>query len=360
MKKLFIAAVICCCAAAGLRAQTKIGGEARLYVYDVVGSSPGTMGFGSLNANLYHRFSDTLSGRFETVIDGVTSATVQAGTRSGSAGIRMNRAYLNVFLPREWEMKFGYMLPLFLEDYGGDTQLFWGETFHANAVSRNPWLGALQDIGFEFYKRFYIGDLSLSPNIYLLNGSDYGKGSVSADNNNNKTVLIHANAEYGESSLFGSLSFGQWDNPGRENAVRYAGGFGTAKGGISARFEYAGGYWDRWDNWSDYSLSKLVSSGYYLKVIWRLSRSVKAVMEHSCVRNNFYEAQVFDIFKGSTLLKQVPADEEILVYSPNAVIELYEGVLLIAQYDMARAKRAPPGSAGQDSNRFTLGVKMVF
>lgn len=251
-------------------AQDKIiGGDLKLTLFDITtgtsrladtASSTGytdydttdrySFGFNSFILYVTPQIGDYLSLDIEPEISAHTGATPRLGTRIGMqrpanvSEVDISLAVANVTYqaPGDFEIKAGILRPVFQVDYGEER--FYQEQLNAYKPITNGYLGSWHDAGVEFYKSF---DIKLSENsyaslpvsLYLLNG-----GFEVADNNNDKTILLHTAPEISNFKLIGSAALGKWDNANNENYMRYNVGLEANFKRLWLRSEYTAGKWD--------------------------------------------------------------------------------------------------------------------
>ncbi len=243
-----------------------IGGDLKFYMGDIsTGSSwitdtLGTaeydttdrfsMGFGHLTLYFLSQIGDYVSLDLEPEILAHSSATPKLGKRIGEqrpasaegVEIEISKALITVVAPAGFEISAGLLRPVFTEDYG--LEKFYQENYHAHKAVCNPWLGSWHDTGLEIYRSF---DIQVSENsyasipcyLYVMNG-----GYEIADNNTDKTVMLHIAPEFANFRILGSAAYGKWDAAGDNTVIRYAGGLAVDFNIFWLRGEYMAGTWD--------------------------------------------------------------------------------------------------------------------
>ena len=177
---------------------------------------------------------------------------------------------------------------------------------------------------------------------------------------------MHFAPEIGKFKIMSSFAQGKWDRECNKSVVRWAYGFSFRKGPFYIRGESMAGVWELWENWVDDKPRDLVPSGYYLKAVYRFSKKFKFTLEYSGLNNNFYEEKVLLPMPGKKLSheeyvqKQFYEDEVTAVISPNLIFTVSDGVLLMAQYNDVKTHRRRSPEIDIGSDRFTLGLKVVF
>lgn len=264
-KRLCVMIVLASFVVVGL-AHAEIGGDLKLYLGDIsTGSSWVTDTGGTVEYDTTDRFSvgfahvtlyflqqvgDYVSLDIEPEIAAHTGATPRLGMRIGQqrpisaegVEIEISKAFITVVTPGEFEVSAGYLRPLFTEDYGAEK--FYQENYHAGKAVANSWLGAWHDAGLELYKSFDIkvGEnsyASIPAYLYLLNG-----GYTIADNNTDKTVMLHIAPEYANFRVMGSMAYGRWDAEGKNTMLRYSAGLAVSFKLFWLRGEYMAGKWE--------------------------------------------------------------------------------------------------------------------
>ena len=278
----------------------------------------------------------------------------------GSTMMRFNEATFNMSLPAYGvQMRAGFMSLPFIQDYG--KELFWHEEQNGGKFTiGNGWY----DTGLEIYKPFEVGGLSLPLSLYVVNGNISGN----RDNNNNKSVLIHAEPEFAGIKTFGSFAAGKWGDKlalstGTLNGVvanqfnkgfyRWSCGAAYAYKRFRVRGEAAGGKWQ--DNLFSGAAaeSDRKTFGYYGKLFYTVVQEKLTAMVH------------YDLYKAKTAAA-LPSSHVITETYKTTTLglqyELAPAATLIFQYDIAAWKNDDvPGQ--EDSlkfNRALASLKVTF
>ena len=334
-----------------------LGGDIKFYLYDqsygeVDGESQSnnvSAGFNSIILYISKEITDELSVNVDPEIRVSAGATPRLGgeiTRETDAEIEVEilRANLTWVLPNDFQLKAGYLKPLFTWDYG--YELFWHEEFHASYVTANSWLGSWHDSGIELYKSFESEACSFPAYLYLLNG-----GGAEVDNNSGKTVLVHVAPEFmgGMLKVLGSYARGKWDDDDNYDMTRYAFGLNLNVGDLTLRGEHMAGTWE-----SQYLVAEKVRrdispSGYYLKALYHFLPNLRGLASYSHLDHDF--SGFFYTASG--------VGETYDTYTLGLDYVLADGVTVMLQYNMVDAAR-DDGSAELDYDRLTLGVRATF
>lgn len=378
MKSIAVLVTACAIALLGAgfaKAQDEIvtvGGDLKFYLYDqsrgdylymaqdadtmeeyvVQGNGHNNMsaGLSALYLYLSKDITDTLSVNVDPEIRVSAGATPRLGggiTRVTEEEIHIEflRANLTWILPNDFQLKAGYLKPLFTWDYG--YELFWHEEIHASYVTANSWLSSWHDSGIELYKTFEPQGFSLPAYLYLLNGPDGGL----VDNNNGRSALIHVAPELmqGMVKLLGSYGFGKWDDAGKHDMQRYAFGININVGDLMLRSEYMGGKWEDKFLVKEKMLRDVSPSGYYVKALYQVIPDLKVLANYSHLAHDF--SGFFFTASG--------VGEVYDTYTLGLDYELADGITAILQYNMVDAGR-DDGTAALDYNRLTLGIRATF
>jgi hypothetical protein len=268
--------------------------------------------------------------------------------------IEFLRANITWRLPSGFELKGGYLKPLFTWDYG--YELFWHEEYNGSYVAANPWLGAWHDSGIEIYKNFETDEFSVPAYLYLLNGPD---GSES-DNNENKSVMLHVAPEFmsGRLKLLGSFGMGKWDSEDKNSFTRYAAGASFAYSGFMVRGEYMGGKWEdkTFGFGPDATVGDINPFGYYVKAFYQFMPKARVFGAYSHLDHDFSGF----FYTASSL------SETYDTYEGGVDYELADGATAMLTYSKVDAEReAEEGarsdySAKLDYSRITLGFRVTF
>ena len=336
-----------------------VGAEVKLYIYDQTdGTSDGvsqsndvSAGISSAIVYLSKQITDKLSATLDIELLVHAGATPRLGgeiTReSDEVEIETEflRANITYVLPQGFEVKAGYLKPLFTWDYGYEA--FWHETYHATYVTANPWLGSWHDSGVELYKSFDMESASIPVYLYLLNGP--GQGLV--DNNEGMSVLLHAQPELmgGKVKLLGSYAFGKWDDDNSKDFSRYAVGADVTAGNFNVRGEYMGGQWDDKFLVAEAMTRNVEPKGYYVKAFYHVLPKLKVLVGYSHLEHDF--SGFFFTASG--------VGEEYDTVTLGLDYSLADDVTAMLQWDNVDGTR-DDGSADLEFDRVTLGVRATF
>lgn len=372
MAKIFVLFTIILCLTAGflplqsVRA-ADVGGHVVLSIYDrPSGKSNGVQSSNSVGFTLrrfFLYFSQEISDKISVELEPEWSASTGATPRLGSPIAKKTnpgdveaefhglvKAQVTMLLPKDFELSFGIVKPLFSWDYG--RELFWGEEFNGGKWSCNTALGAVHDAGFELYKTFEFGDVSLPAYFYLLNGaSEYG------DNNKMPAIMATVEPDFGALKLKSSVYTGTWNDAYDEEGVwgkygaddkalkffKYLFGVSFEKGPFSIRSEYAASNWS--GKLADNQDAKQM--GFYVKAFYRFSSWARFMLHYDYVDYNY---------SGSAL-----GDEKYVTISPTLQIYPDESTGLFIVYDIADWKRDRSGVKDTAKfNRLTTGLRVTF
>jgi hypothetical protein len=319
-----------------------------------------SMGMSSALITLSRDLSDDFTVLFQPEILVHAGATPRLGDdeivrhEAGAPEIEFLRAHVTWRLPEGFELKAGYLKPLFTWDYG--YELFWHEEYHASYVTANPWLGSWHDTGLELYKSFETDEFSVPVYLYLLNGPD---GAMS-DNNEGKSVMVHAAPEFlsGRVKLLGSYGMGKWDADNKNSFSRYAAGAALSFSGFSVRGEYMGGTWEDKFIVADLATSDVEPSGYYVKAFYNVTPEFKVFAGLSHLEHDFSGF----FFTASSLAETY----DTTVIGADYVIA--DGATVMLAYNMVNAEReadetarnSDDYSAMVDYARLTMGLRVTF
>ena len=334
-----------------------IGGDIKFYLYDqssgeVDGESQsnnGSAGFNSIILYISKEITDEISVNVDPEIRVSAGATPRLGgeiTRVTDAEIEVEilRANLTWLMPNSFQLKMGYLKPLFTWDYG--YELFWNEEFHASPVTANSWLGSWHDSGIELYKSFEPEGCSVPVYLYLLNG-----GGAEVDNNNGKTVLLHVAPEFmnGMLKLLGSYGRGKWDDDDKYDMERYAFGINLNIKDLTLRGEYMAGTWENQYLVAEGVRRDISPSGSYIKALYNFLPNLRGLVGYSHLNHDFSGF----FYTGSGVGETYDTVTLGLNYF------LADGVTAMLQYSMVDADR-DDGSAALEYDRVTLGMRVTF
>jgi hypothetical protein len=348
--------------------ETTVGGTVKFFLYD---SSDGEItyddettsskngasaGLSQVILNFYREIADDWAVEAQPEIRFSAGATPRLGseeiTRSPSseAHVEILRAAVIWYMPADYEMKAGYLKPLFCWDYG--YELFWDEQYNAYVVSANSWLGSWHDVGVEFYKNFEGEGYAIPAYLYLTNGPT---SDVSGQTDDAWTFMFHTAPELmnGNLKFLGSFGYGEYDDDGN-NMTRYALGVDYTMAAFNVRGEYLGGTYE-----------KLVSddvdgepSGWYVKAFYDVTPTWELMGGYSVTDMNW--AGFF--FAGAEM------DENYTQWTLGANWRPADGVSVMFAYDSIDAERTdpsgdryPPGDeTALKYGRINVGVRATF
>lgn len=303
-----------------------VGGHLKLYMFDrtegernkVEQHTGVSAGLSDLWLYFTKEINDWLSIDVSPELQVTASATPSLGSdlsrsTSSSYSWSIHHAFVTMRLPRQYELKVGTFLPMFSEEYAKET--WWEELYHQNLGL--ALLESWYDSGAELYKNFNFKNWSLPVYLYYLNGNT----DRNVDNNEGKTVLLHAAPEFCQSKvrLLGSLGIGRWDDENNYNALRSATGFDWNYKKWGVRGEY---YYSLWQNrpLTPTTLSgDATRSGGYVQGSYRFTPKWRGLIKYSLsklyntsaasVRYDVYDIWTFGanyfIADGSTIIGQV-------------------------------------------------------
>ncbi|MEK7449387.1 MAG: hypothetical protein AAB019_07875, partial [Planctomycetota bacterium] len=293
--------------------------------------------------------------------------TTAYGQNDAYKNFKWFEAFVKMNVPQyKLELRAGYLNTDFIQDYG--KELFWHEEMNGNKFSL--YVGSWHDTGIEAYRSFELPDLNMSlpVSVYLLNGTG---GTTYLDNNRNKTLLLHAEPEFGGKlsglKTFISYGFGKWGDT--EWDSNYAAGSpGRAKSGeqdqkynrwslgasysyqkFSVRAEMAGNRWDKYFNFDTATEEDKQNAGYYVKLFYKIiPDKLTAMLDYSVARLE-QSASKNEVYNTTTLGLQY---------------ELGEACTYIIQYDMADwSNDETPAATAEDTlkfNRLVMGIRTTF
>lgn len=353
---------------------TSVGGDLKFFLYDessgeveitasetrddeVKQNNDISAGLSSAIITLHRDLSDNVSVELEPEIMVHAGATPRLGTditRAKEAEIELEflRASVSWRLPNGFELKAGYLKPLFTWDYG--YELFWNEQYNASVVSANPWLGSWHDGGVELYKSLETDEFSVPVYLYLLNGPGHGE----TDNNEGKSVMVHVAPEFlmGRLKLLGSYGMGKWDDANKYDMTRYAAGVNVNVAGFTVRGEYIAGKWEK-----AFQNRDIEPKGYYVKAFYRVMPELRVFAGLSHLEHDF----------SGFFFAAADMEEVYDQYVVGADYFLADGVSVMLTYELTDAERTKPADstggvpsyaepAKLDYHRITLGTRATF
>lgn len=336
---------------------TTVGGHLKMTLYDykdgksngIKGHEYSGMDFREMIVYISSELSDKVSLDLQPVFSSSTGATPKFGKMLGSTKKDPSaiedtfggwvKAVVKVVLPKGYELSAGIVKPRFTWDYGGE--LFWEDEYNGGKFSANTQLGAMHEIGFELYKPFEIGKVSLPAYLYVLNG-----GVEQSDNNNAPSVMLHAEPEIGAFKFLGSLASGKYDAGNKYNNTRYSAGVAYELNNFSARAEMAGGTWEK----SIGGTEDATPFGYYGKVFYKFAPWGRAMLHYDFVDNNYSK----NISTAGT--------STYTTITPGLQLKFAPSSLVLVQYDIADWKLKEKDKAEQTLkfNRLTVGCRITF
>lgn len=335
---------------------TTVGGHIKMDLYDykdgkmngLKGHEYSGMDFREMIVYISSEISNKVSIDLQPVFDASTGATPKFGkllgaTKKDPKDIEEGfggwvKAVVKVVLPKGYELSAGIVKPRFTWDYGGE--LFWEDEINGGKFSCNSQLGAMHELGFELYKPFEVGKVSLPTYLYVVNG-----GVEQSDNNNTPMVMLHAEPEVGAFKFQGSLANGKYDAANKYSNTRYSAGIAYEWQNLSARAELAGGTWEK---------SLLTEDanpfGYYLKVFYKFAPWGRAMLHYDFVDNN-YSNNI-----------STPGTSTYTTITPGLQLKIANGSSVLIQYDIADWKRQQKGKDEETLkfNRLTVGIRTTF
>lgn len=360
MKKILMlfsmAALLVVTASAGQAQETRVGGHLKLNLYDYVdGTHNGihqTQNGGFLSAAelilfISQEINDYLSVDVQPTFSVNTGATPKLGndigaqrdlSKSPSFG-GWDKAEMKALLPYEMQLAFGIVKPIFTMEYG--EELFWQDELNGSKFAANTHLGAMHESGLELYRDFELGSVSLPVYFYLVNGT----GKDFGDNNRHPMLMLHLEPEIGPVKFSGSLAYGKWDASDANDMTRYSAGLQYSLGAFQLRSEFAGGKWAK----SIGGVKDAVAFGYYVKLFYRITPWLKAMVDANLADHNFNGF----FFTGAG------AGEKYTTVTPGLIFNITDSNLLLLQYDIADW-RVKDDSDKLQFKRLTLGWRSTF
>lgn len=189
--------------------------------------------------------------------------------------------------PFNTEVTYGIIKPRYTLDYGAE--LFWEDEFNGGKFTVNNYLGAMHDTGFEIYRNFEVGSISMPVYLYVLNG---GNANEFSDNNSSPAGMIHIEPEMGSAKLLGSFYYGRYNSGDMEGkmATRWSGGASYSIGDLSIRGEYAQGIFeDGVTSTTTGFVEDAKPMGFYVKVGYRITDWMRIMFHYDYVESNFKE-----------------------------------------------------------------------
>jgi hypothetical protein len=342
---------------------TTVGGHLKMTLYDykdgkmndIKGHEYAGMDFRQMILYISNEISDKVSIDLQPEFDTSTGATPKFGkslsaTKNATSAVTPEfagwvKAVVKVVLPYGYEISAGSVKPRFTWDYGGE--LFWEDEYNGSKFSANSTLGAMHEVGFEVYKPFEIGKVSLPSYLYVFNG-----GVEFSDNNNGPAVMLHAEPEVGAWKFQGSIASGKYDNNNKYNYSRYSAGAAYEWKNFSARAELAGGTWEKniIEPSDSTKLSNATPFGYYGKVFYKVTPWARAMLHYDYVDYNY----------GTN--KSTAGKTRYTTITPGLQLKVANGSFVLIQYDMADWKQQNKGKKEQTLkfNRIVVGVRTTF
>ncbi|HAJ56792.1 MAG TPA: hypothetical protein DCL35_03355 [Candidatus Omnitrophica bacterium] len=337
----------------GLFDGLSVGGHLKLYMFDrAEGERNGVEQHNKLSAGLHHLYlyfrkeiEEWLALDVRTDTRVTASATPALGTNisrstSSSVSTTIHQAFMTVRLPQQVEAKVGLFNPMFDEEYA--EEVWWDQLYHMPAG-----IGLLQswhDSGIEFYRNFDFSKWSLPLYITYLNGNTADK---LVDNNEGKTILLHAEPEFFSSRLrlLGSLAYGKWDDDDKNDLWRWAAGLNFKY----KKFDILGQYlYSRWD---DLSLTGAgtedgTRQGFYIKGLYRFNPKWRGIVQYSLV-------QLYNT--GTSFMRT----DKYNTWTFGLNYFITDSSVIIGQVDVGDARRSD-GSEDLEYIRSTLGWRVTF
>lgn len=340
---------------------TVVGGHVKLRVFDYpAGQHNGAdgneyVGFGLLGVYLYFskELTEKISIDIQPHFSASTGATPKFGADVGAGSSEagdiephfhgFTKAIVTAVLPGNYELSFGIVKPLFSWDYGHE--LFWQDEGNAGKWSANNYLGAVHDTGFEIYKNFEIGNVSVPVYVYLLNG-----GYEYRDNNNGPSFMTTVEPEVGAVKFKVSLAMGKFDGEYENSFMKYLLGAAIELGSFSARVEYAAGKWTN----SIGGTEDAKPWGYYAKLFYRVAPWCRLMLHYDYVKNNY-----------TGFHYTAPGSEKYVTITPGIQFSLSSSSAIQIQFDIADwQQKDKNGEIGQEDtlkfNRFTIMWRTTF
>lgn len=337
----------------GLFDGLSVGGHLKLYMFDrAEGERNGVEQHNSLSAGLHHLYlyfrkeiAEWLALDVRTDTSVMASATPELGAdiaRSTSSTVRttIHQAFMTARLPHQVEAKAGLFNPMFDEEYADE--VWWDQLYHLPAGM--ALLQSWHDSGVEFYKNFDFPKWSLPLYVTYLNGNTADKFS---DNNEGKTVLLHAGPEFFASRLrlLGSFAYGKWDDDDKNNLWRWGAGLNFKY----KKFDILGQYlYSRWDDLplDGAGTEDGTRQGFYIKGLYRFAPKWRGVLQYSLAQLYNTEESFMRTDKYSTW-----------TFGLNYFIT--DSSVIIGQVDVGDAKRSD-SSERLEYIRSTLGWRTTF
>ena len=361
---LFFAVVLCLTSAiyADGAPATHVGGQLKIGLFDYSsGTSNGATGsesrgftIGDIWIYISQDLTDWFSVDVEPQFACDTGATPSIGNPINSKMSKFDvtpsfdgwsRLLAKASLPGGVDLSFGVLRPRFTLDYG--TELFFEDEFNAGQFTHSPFLGEMHESGLEILKSFSVSSVSIPVFLYIMNGAIDTGGSAYLDNNNQPTVMLHAEPELGPVKLTGSIALGKWDDKEINNLMRYSFGVMLDFGDLTIRSEAAGAV-----------LQKALSSGdakaygYYFKAGYRPSfaKWFRLTFQQNLADHNFTG---FDnIASGTT-------GERYLTNSPGFELYILDSAILQFAVDIADWRTYDNTNISQFV-RPTLGCRITY
>ncbi|MHB9154228.1 MAG: hypothetical protein ACYC5N_00880 [Endomicrobiales bacterium] len=338
-----------------------LGGYAKFYLFDkTVGERGGKASSSNSSAGLsdfiifYSRvLSDWLSVNVDTQFTITASATpgksaLPGIARSAAATLstKIYQANVTVSLPHDMEMRLGSFLPLFSESYA--RALWWNEQFHEQPglTFAESWY----DAGVEIYRNFDIGKVSMPAYLYVLNGPSIGTGYAPqyADNNENKTLMLHVAPELfgGKLRLPVSAATGKWDDGSKYDVTRTNVGFDLLYHQWNFASEYAVQSYQQIPLGGAFGSADGQRWSYFVKGAYRFSPKYRLVAK-------FAHAELYKT--GAAAMRYTDFDEMSVALgyylARNSVVQLQ---------CIHGLQEVSDGSDKTDYDRLTLGLRTTF
>lgn len=342
---------------------TTVGGHLKITMFDFADgdhttggttvSSDENVGFSFREMILYfsQEIDETLSVDLQPMWSTSTGATPKFGKDIGeqkqaAGNIEEGfhgwiKAVVKKVLPYEIEASVGIVKPRFTWDYGAE--LFWEDEYNGGKFSANNYLGAMHDTGFEVYRPFELGAVSLPAYVYFLNG-----GYEFADNNRNVSTMLRLEPEMGPLKISGSFLKGKYDDAGLYYMTRWSGGLAYEYGPFNIRGEFAGGNWEK----SISGTKDAKPSGYYVKAFYKVFPWMQCMIHYDYVDHNF-----------TGFFYTAPGSEEYVTITPEIRFSLGESTFVYFQYDIADwTKRNSAGIKTDEIEfkRLTVALRTTF
>jgi hypothetical protein len=342
---LLLGSLLCSTGALLFAQDTIIGGNVKFKVYDnpfgthngVKGHEYIGIGLGGMYLYFYKELTEKISVDLQPNWSTSTGATPKFGSNIGAGSTAAadvepefhgwTKAVITAQLPGNYELSFGIVKPLFSWDYGHE--LFWAEETNGGKWSCNNYLGAMHDSGFELYKNFELGGVSVPFYFYLLNG-----GYQYRDNNRAPSIMVTVEPEIGAVRFKASLSTGKYDGDYSNGFLKYLFGAAVDLGPFSARAEYAAGTWTK----SIGGTEDAKPSGYYAKLFYRVASWCKLMLHYDYVNNNY-----------TGFHYTAPGSEKFTTITPGVVISVSPSSAILFNFEIADwQQRDKFGMVGQE------------